>query len=164
VLCFVSNSFLLAQDTTKPKEKPAPLFSITPCHSEKVYSAKDAQLLSVIGKKYAHPVNKPKYVKGRETLQTYFRTKKVQSSYARAKVIEVAVGFFVDCKGKVDNFQIVSKHSGKEQEVADEVFNFAKEAPHEWKPASIDNVTVDCYQVLLFTVINGKLHAVDYRT
>ena len=78
-------------------------------------------------------------------------------------VFRVHVGLLVNCRGQDGNYQIVSKGKGHLLELAQQVLTIVKDMPHNWQAATADNIPVDSYQILSYTIVGGALDKVTYR-
>jgi hypothetical protein len=120
-------------------------------------------LKAQVGQSLAKPKTNPTFKGGLDELKKYFASHSLTDSRSKDIVFRVHIGFIVNCNGQAGNFQIVSKGKGDLQELAQQVLTIVKDMPQNWQPALVDNKTVDCYQILSFTILSGALDKVSYR-
>ena len=105
----------------------------------------------------------PTFKGGLDELKKYFLSNPLTDTKAKDIVFRVHIGFVVNCSGQFGNFQIISKGKGDMQILAQQVLAIAEKMPQYWQAATVDNKTVDSYQILSFTVVGGALDKVSYR-
>jgi hypothetical protein len=106
----------------------------------------------------------PEFEGGIEALESYFADNPLTDDKAKELVFRVSIGFVVNCKGEAGNFQILTRGKGELETFANQVLERVNNMPQNWKPATKNGKTVDCYQVLSFTVVGGQLDkTVSYR-
>lgn len=132
------------------------------CDVSNLYSVSDALLNQKLGSHQA-PDQNPKYEEGLETLKDFFAKNSLADKRAKGMVFRVHIGFVVNCRGEAGHFEIVSEGKGDLKELGEEVLKIARAIPGKWIPASANGQSVDCHQVLSFTVAAGKLDRVTYR-
>ncbi|MCF1717031.1 hypothetical protein L0U88_20480 [Flavihumibacter sp. RY-1] len=156
LLLITSTSFAqtqLADTTTQVKS----------CAEPVNYSVEDMVLKAQVGQSLTKPEANPTFKGGLDELKKYFASHSLTDTRAKDIVFKVHIGFIINCNGQAGNFQIVSKGKGDLQELAQQVLTVVKDMPQNWQPASFDNKSVDCYQILSFTIVGGALDKVSYR-
>ncbi len=138
------------------------LGNIMPC-TEKIYSVEDGLLKESLNNELPKPTKNPEFSGGLESLKTYFAANSLSDEGAKKMIFRVHISFLVNCEGKAGNFQIISKGKGVLEVYAHQVLDIVKKMPQSWKTAIKKSDAVDCYQVLSFTVMEGKLDKVSYR-
>ena len=149
-------------------EKPAvysseKILKVDLCNEQKTFAVKNETLLTKkFGEMEAPDVN-PTFLSGSEDFQNYFKNNPLNDRRAEEMVFRVAIGFIVNCNGNAGNYTIISNGKGLLETLANQVLEIVNKMPNKWNPAKKDNKDVDCYQVLSFTVLGGKLDKVSFR-
>lgn len=100
----------------------------------------------------------PTWKEGDEALQVWFDNHPLTDSRAKEMVFRTILLFKVNCRGEAGEWSIASKGNGVLFELSNQVMEIAKQLPNSWTPASdSDGNAVDCWQVLLFSINEGKL-------
>ena len=130
------------------------------CSKKISYTVDDLNLRKKVGMDLVFPLSNPTYLGGEEALKKYFLTNPLNTS----KTFRTLIGFAVNCKGKLGNFLIASNGEGELLTLSEQVLEIVKKMPRKWKPAtSINGKSVDSYQVIQFTIVNGKFRDVYYK-
>jgi hypothetical protein len=155
-------SFKKIDDIPKVIVFPADsILKVTPC-TENIYSVDDFFVGENIGEK-PKPTTNPTFTNGLDELKKYFTSNPLTDERVKESIFRVSIVFVVTCKGKVGNFEIATKGKGDLATYANQVLAIVNSMPQNWVPATVDGKSVDCYQVLSFTVVNGQLDKVSYR-
>lgn len=129
-----------------------------PCSKTINYTVDDWMLRKKVGMDLTIPLSNPRYVGGVEELTKYFAANPINDSDYGFRTF---IGFVVNCKGEVGNFQIVSEGRG---DLREQVLEKVKKMPQKWKPAiSKEGKPVDSYQIIILTLAKGKFTYVEYR-
>ncbi|AWI26845.1 hypothetical protein [Flavobacterium pallidum] len=132
--------------------------------SEKInYSVDDMQLKQKFGQSLLTPNSNPNFGGGITELKKYFSENTLNNSKAKGIVFRVHVGFIVNCSGKAGSFELVNNGKGDLKILADEVLNIVAKMPQKWEAAMVDGKSIDSYQILSFTILDGDLSKVSYR-
>lgn len=157
-------TFVTADKIEKPVIFPSDsILKVTYCNEEIQYAVeKEGLLTDRIGEK-PEPDENPGFLAGSLALEHYFSQHPLTDKRAKNATFRVVIAFVVDCKGNAGNFMIISKGKGVAETLANQVLERVNEMPQKWTPALKHGRPVDCYQVLSFTVSDGKLDKVLYR-
>ncbi|MCF8295901.1 MAG: hypothetical protein K9J13_00025 [Saprospiraceae bacterium] len=137
------------------------ILKVTPC-SQTIYSVDDFLIKEKLGE-MPKPKTNPNYTGGLDELKKYFVANPLTDEKATQMIFRVAIAFMVTCDGKAGNFVIVTQGKGDLATYANQVLAIVNKMPQNWKPATVNGKLVDCYQVLSFTAMSGKLDKVTYR-
>jgi hypothetical protein len=155
--CLLAGINLTAQNlTTKDTEKNQL------CDSSKVYAVDHLMLEEKYGK-MKHPKTTAQYSGGIDELKKYFEANSLTAEIALNKLLRVNISFTVNCEGRTGNFNILSKGKGDLETIARLVLDLTSNMPSRWQPAKSMGKPVDSYQVLWFTLTNGKFTQVHYN-
>lgn len=149
------------------------LISFTSCglvlSQSPAYAVKDMLLQDKIGR-MKQPNSNPQYEGGIEELKKYFAAHPLQNPDVEGVAFRVHIYFLVDAEGNAKYFDLVTKvdpRTPQKKMLADwglETLEIVSQMPQRWIPAYVNGQPVDCYQVLSFTVVSGKLDkTVSYR-
>ena len=127
-----------------------------------IYSVYDFLLKEKIGEK-SQPTTNPTFTNGIDELKNYFTDNPLTDEKVQQSIFRVAISFIVDCKGEAGNFEIITKGKGDMATYANQVLAVVNSMPQKWQAATVEGKPVDCYQVLSFMVMNGRLDKVSYR-
>jgi len=134
-----------------------------PCLTPISYAVDDMLLKEQVGQSLSKPSTNPIFKGGVDELKKYFSSNPLTDTKAKGIVFRVHIGFVVNCSGQYGNLQIISKGKGDFEMLAQQVLANAEKMPQYWQSATVDNKTVDSYQILSFTVVGGALDKVSYR-
>jgi hypothetical protein len=133
------------------------------------YAVNDFALRDKIGQMH-QPDSNPQYEGGIEELKKYFSAHSLQDPKAKGIAFRTHIFFIVDSDGKAKNFDLVYRTDPRTPEkkiLADlnvEILNIVSQMPQRWLPAQVDGNPVDCYQIISFTIIDGRLdRTVSFR-
>ncbi|PWA05913.1 hypothetical protein [Flavobacterium psychrotolerans] len=130
------------------------------CRKTITYTVDDWVLRKKVGMDLTIPFSNPKFGGGVEELKKYFKA----NSLSNSNTFRILIGFIVNCKGQIGDFQIVSDEIGDLVILSEQVLEIVKKMPRKWKPAtSKEGKPVDSYQVIQFTIIKGKFRDVEYK-
>lgn len=133
------------------------------CNPAAVFSVVDNQLESVVGK-CKKPKTSPAYDGGIEDVRLFLLAHPLTDSRASDRLFRVRIGFAVNCKGEVGQWQILNKNRGELNEFACMVLETVKTMPQKWSPATDKKGNaVDCWQILELTVSSGTLINPSYK-
>ena len=133
------------------------------CNEEKQYAVGSEHLLEEeIGEK-KEPKTTPTFKGGIDELRKYFAQNPLTDERAKESIFRVKIAFVVDCKGNAGNYKLITKGKGLLETFANQILEIVNKMPNEWIPATKNGDNVDCYQVLSFSVWDGKLDKVSYR-
>jgi hypothetical protein len=135
---------------------------VTLCSDSSIYSIDYYLLNEKIGPP-TEPDQFPFFEGGIEQLITYFATKTLTDELAKNMIFKVIIAFKVDCNGNAGDFTILTKGSGTLEVLANQVLEAVNYMPQKWKPAVVNNKSVDAYQFLTFSIKNGDLTNVTYK-
>ncbi len=157
-------TFVTADKIEKPKILPSDkIIKVKFCNEEIQYSVdKESLLKSKIGDKPTPDTN-PTFKGGIDELKKYFTNSPLSDERAKNIIFRVAIAFVVDCNGNAGNFMIITRGKGVMETLANQVLEIVNKMPQNWEPAIKDGDKVDCYQVLSFSVAEGRLDNVHYR-
>jgi hypothetical protein len=146
---------LLSQYAIAQNPKP-----FVTCSKKISYTVDDLDLRKKVGMDLTFPLSNPTYFGGEEALKKYFLTNPLNHS----KTFRTLIGFAVNCKGQLGNFLIASHGEGEIDLYSKQVLEIVKKMPRKWKAAtSEDGKPIDSYQVIQFTIVNGKFRDVYYK-
>ncbi|MES2515463.1 MAG: hypothetical protein V4580_15015 [Bacteroidota bacterium] len=137
------------------------IIKVTAC-SPTIYSVDDFLVKENFGE-LGKPTQNPAFAGGFDELKKYFQENPLTDEKAQKMVFRVSIAFLVTCDGKAGNFVIVTKGKGDLATYANQVLAIVNHMPQKWQPATVDGKPVDCYQVLSFTAVGGKLNNVSCR-
>ncbi len=149
-------------------EKPSTLlkdsiFQVTICDGKNIFSVdKESLLKEKVGELPLVDTN-PEFEGGIEELKKYFAENPLTDEKAKDMMFRVAIAFVVNCDGKAGNFQIISKGKGTLETLANQVLERVNKMPQNWIAGKKKGKSVDCYQVLSFSIFSGQLDKVSYR-
>ncbi len=155
-------SFKTVDDIPKVAVFPSDIIIKVAACSQPVYSADDFLLKDKFGA-LPLPSANPTFADGINKLKKYFAAHPLTDEKAKDLIFRVSIGFMVTCEGTAGNFAIVTKGKGDLATYANQVLAVVNRMPQNWQPATVDGKPVDCYQVLNFTISNGKLDKVTYK-
>lgn len=133
------------------------------CDDRVAYSVPYPLLENMIEDRLTEPGQRPAYQGGPKALKSYFSQYPLRDKRAEMTVFRVHIGFMINCNGKAGNFQVISRGKGFLDELADQILDTVKNMPQKWVPGDQNGQSVDCYQVLSFTVSDGNLEQVSYQ-
>ncbi|MFV0469832.1 MAG: hypothetical protein ACK5MK_12995 [Dysgonomonas sp.] len=136
---------------------------VKPCNEKNIFIVDNEFLLKEKVGELPIVDKNPTYEGGIDVLKAYFAKQSLTDNKAKNIVFRVTIGFIVNCNGEVGNLQLLTRGKGDLETLANQVLEKVNEIPRGWLPANKDGKAVDCYQVLSFTVIDGKLDKVSYR-
>lgn len=137
--------------------------SFTLCNEAGVWSVEDKQLAEAVGN-FKAPKKTPEYDGGKTALRNWFLNQPLTDERAKDRLFRVRIGFMVNCKGEAGRWQVISKGKGELFEFANMVLDIVKTMPQKWSSAQDKKGNkVDCWQVLEFTVSNGRLTNANYK-
>lgn len=137
--------------------------SFTLCNEAGVWSVEDKQLAEAVGN-FKAPKKTPEYEGGKTALRNWFLNQPLTDERAKDRLFRVRIGFMVNCKGEAGRWQVISKGKGELFEFANMVLDIVKTMPQKWSSAQDKKGNkVDCWQVLEFTVSNGRLTNANYK-
>lgn len=137
--------------------------SFTLCNEAGVWSVEDKQLAEAVGN-FKAPKKTPEYDGGKTALRNRFLNQPLTDERAKDRLFRVRIGFMVNCKGEAGRWQVISKGKGELFEFANMVLDIVKTMPQKWNSAQDKKGNkVDCWQVLEFTVSNGRLTNANYK-
>ena len=106
----------------------------------------------------------PYWAEGNEALQAWFDNHPLTDPRAKDMILRTVLGFKVNCRGEAGEWYIASKGKGVLFELSNQLLEIAKQLPNGWTPATdADGNAVDCWQVLLFSIKEGKLKCTVYK-
>lgn len=138
------------------------IVKVKSCSDEDIYAVEDHLIKEVLGTAPKPQVN-PAFAGGAEALKKYFAANPLPDKNARQEIFRVSIAFLVSCDGKAGDFEIVTRNNGELLTYANQVLAIVNRMPQKWEPAKVKGKPVDCYQILSFTVSDGKLDKVLYR-
>jgi hypothetical protein len=136
---------------------------VTLCSDSTIYSI-DYYLLNEKVGPPTEPDQFPFFEGGIEQLITYFAPKTLTDELTKNMIFKVIIAFKVDCNGNAGDFVIITKTSGSLEVLSNQVLEIVNSMPQKWKPAIVNNKPVDAYQYLSFSIKNGDLTNVSYKT
>jgi hypothetical protein len=161
--CPIGFAFVTTDDVKPVETIPDSLITkTTDCDASKIYSVDDFLLKEAIGD-LKRPDKNPEFNGGIDKLKQYFVQNPLTDKRAQNNMFRVKIGFKINCNGEAGDFQIITKGKGDLKELANQVLEIVNNMPSDWIPAESKGQTVDCYQVLSFTVFEGSLEKVSYR-
>ena len=152
-------SICTAQDIQSTESKD----SVSAC-SDKIYTVGKGILLDAAVGQADRPATVPECVEGVDALKDYYRLHPIKDGRGAGMIFKVSVAFLVNCNGEIVEYKLLTSHPGKTMsELADKVLNAVREAPLHWKAATdAEDNTIDCWQVLDFTVVESSLAKCSY--
>lgn len=155
-------SFKTIDDIPKVVVFPADsILKVTAC-SQTMYLVDDFLAKERFGE-LTKPTTTPAFTGGLDELKKYFSANPLTDERVKESIFRVSIAFMVNCEGKAGNFEIVTNGRGDLATYANQVLAIVNNMPQNWQPATVDGKTVDCYQVLSFSVSGGQLDKVSYR-
>lgn len=133
------------------------------CSDTSHYSIDYYLLNDKVGKQ-SEPDQFPTFDGGIDVLKKYFAANPLTDELAKNMIFKVEIGFKVDCNGNAGDFIIITKGTGTLELLANQVLEIVNAMPQKWKPAQMNAQAVDCYQYLSFSIKNGDLSTVSYKT
>ncbi|OFX26818.1 MAG: hypothetical protein A2033_11395 [Bacteroidetes bacterium GWA2_31_9] len=138
--------------------------TFTICNKDHIFSIDNYLLKNIISDKIKEPKKSPEYINnGLSGIKSLFEKKSIESSEADNTVFRSHIAFIVNCNGEIGNFQIISKNENNIKLLEEKLLLLVKENLSTWTPAENKKEKVDCYQVLVFTVLNGNITNVFYK-
>ena len=162
---FLFNNFVSHQPVSVVQQNPTTVLEpVKPCN-EQLYAPEDADLIKTLGTKLPYPSKKPMYTGGLNALRAYLTPHNLTDAAVQGRTFRVRVAFLVNCEGKAGNFQIVSPSVGDMDPYAQKVLEITSKMPEGWNAATLGSPAkpIDCYQVITFTVVDGKLDRIMHR-
>lgn len=161
-MAIIGFSFKTVDDIPKVVIFPADsILKVTAC-SQTMYLVDDFLAKEKFGE-LSKPTTTPTFTGGLDELKKYFAANPLTDEKVKESIFRVSIAFMVNCEGKAGNFIIVTKGRGDLATYANQVLAIVNRMPQNWQPATVDGKTVDCYQVLSFSVSRGLLDKVSYR-
>ena len=134
------------------------------CNENKIFSVDNYLLKNTILTKINEPKSSPDYLEnGLTGIKNIFEKKSLETVDADNTVFRSHIAFIVNCKGESGNFQILSKNESNIHLLEEKLLLIVKANLSTWTPAVYKGENVDCYQVLVFTVLNGNITNVFYK-
>ena len=156
-------TFVTSNDIKPVKILPDSIITKTiDCDNSNIYSVDDFLLKETIGD-IKNPDKNPEFKDGIDKLKQYFSQNSLTDKRAQNNIFRVKIGFKINCNGKAGDFKIMTKGKGDLKELTNQVLEIVNKMPSNWIPAESKGKTVDCYQILSFTVLKGSLEKVSYR-
>jgi hypothetical protein len=155
LLCFF---VILSQHCFAQNPKP-----FKTCNKTVDYTVDDWQLRKKVGMDLTIPVSNPSYIGGAEELKRFFKANSIDNS---PYLFRTFIGFVVNCKGQLGNFQFIIDKKGDEQreQALEQVLDIAKKMPLKWKPAiSKEGKPIDSYQIIALTIRGSDIIEVEYK-
>ncbi|MDL2309400.1 hypothetical protein LJC68_10335 [Bacteroidales bacterium OttesenSCG-928-B11] len=152
----------LSAQNTNEKVKES-ILKVEFCDNSNICSVEDVSLLQEVIGKLPSPKTNPEFEGGVEALRKYFAINSLTDEKAKDLFFRVTIAFVVNCEGKAGNFQIISRGKGDLETFANQVLEIVNNMPQNWIPAQRKGKAVDCYQVLSFSIKEGKLDNVSYK-
>lgn len=160
--CPYGLTFKTINNITKIESFPSDsIVKVTAC-TPTIYAVDDFLVKEKFGE-MAKPTTNPVFKGGVDELKKYFAANPLTDEKATQMVFRVSIAFVVNCDGKAGNYTIVTKGKGDLETYANQVLAIVNKMPQNWQAAVVDGKSIDCYQVLSFTVSSGKLNGVSYR-
>ncbi|MCW3071238.1 MAG: Protein of unknown function precursor [Bacteroidetes bacterium] len=159
----VGFGFKTSDDMPKIYRFPADsIAKVNPCNPS-FYSVDNFLLKEKLAAELPKPDKAPSFKEGDDALKKFFRENPLTDEKAKQLLFRVAIAFAVNCEGKAGNYQIVTQGHGDMETFANEVLAIVNKMPQGWAAAEKDGKAVDCYQVITFTVSEGKLTGFSYK-
>ena len=134
------------------------------CDNNNIYSVDNYLLKSIVSEKLKNPKKSPEYAdNGLTGIKSTFEKKSLGTDDADNTVFRSHIAFIVSCNGETGDFQIISKNENNIKLLEEKLLLIVKENISSWTPAVYKGENVDCYQVLVFTVLNGNITNVFYK-
>jgi len=106
----------------------------------------------------------PAWREGDDALQAWFDGHPLTDPRAKDMIMRTMILFKVNCRGEAGDWSIASKGKGVLFELSNQVLEIAKQLPNDWTPATdADGNSVDCWQVLQFSIKEGQLKCTVYK-
>jgi hypothetical protein len=153
----------LTHQGVAPRVPVDTLVPVKPCDAEKVYSPDDADLRGVLGYKPTIPSKNPQYPRGLTGLREYFNQQMLDTTTLQGVTLRIRVGFLVNCEGDAGNFILLTNTLEDFQKYGEQVLRIASNMPQQWIAGEYKSEKVDCYQIITFTVKDGKFLNMMYR-
>ena len=133
------------------------------CSDDNVWSVDDKQLAEAVGS-FKAPKKTPAYKGDKTALRNWFLNQPLTDERAKDRLFRVRIGFMVNCNGEAGRWQVISKGKGELFEFSNMVLEIVKVMPQNWIAAEDKKGnSVDCWQILEFTVSNGVLTNANYK-
>lgn len=159
------NAITFHQPVVSFQQNPARVLEpVKPCN-EQLYAPEDADLIKTLGTKLPYPSKKPMYTGGLNALRAYLTPNNLTDAAVQGKTFRVRVAFLVTCEGNAGDFQIVSPSVGDMDPYAQKVLEITSKMPEGWNAGTLGSPAkaIDSYQVITFTVVDGKLDRIMHR-
>jgi hypothetical protein len=137
--------------------------TIQPCNSKQLYCVDNFLLIEKLGEKVKVIKNTPQYEGESAEIVKYFTPIEINKDKAKDLVFRMYVSILINCKGEVGEYKIISESEENSKYVEDTILEFLKKMPNKWKPAKYKGEDVDCYQVIVFTILNGMITNIFYK-
>lgn len=138
--------------------------TFTICNNNSIFAVDNYLLETIISEKSKEPKKSPEFSENGVTdIKNIFEKKSLATDDADNTVFRSHIAFIVNCKGEVGNFQILSKNENNIHLLEEKLLLIVKANLTTWIPAVYKGENVDCYQVLVFTVLNGNITNVFYK-
>lgn len=158
----VGFSFKTMDDVPKAVVFPADSIVKAVACSEKIYAVNDFLVKEKFGE-LDKPSSNPVFSGGIDELKKYFASDSLTDEKVKEMMFNVSIAFLVNCEGVAGDFVIVTKGRGELATYANQVLAIVNKMPQKWQPAKVHGKSVDCYQILMFTIVGGQLKFVSYR-
>lgn len=163
-LCPKGFTYKIEEDIKEIKKvSPKDIKKVEVCSEEKIYAVDDFLLKEDLGEDLLTPEKSPQPIGGIDQLKMYFSKNPLKDERAKNTMFRAAIGFKVNCKGEAGNFFIATKGKGDLEELANQILEIVNNMDAKWIPAKDKNQDIDCYQILSFNVLEGKLNKVSIR-
>ncbi|HBF87747.1 MAG TPA: hypothetical protein DDX39_03810 [Bacteroidales bacterium] len=134
----------------------------TICDEKNIYSVDNYQLRAVL-KDIKEPKSTPEYEGGTLEIRRYFDKITLDHSENSEQVFRSYISFIVNCEGQVGNYNILGNQPDSLRVLEEKIIEKLKKMPNLWSIAENKGNKVDCYQVLVFTVLNGTFTNIFYK-
>lgn len=132
------------------------------CNDKDIYAVDNFQLKNALGK-IKEPKTAPQYDGGTLEIRRYFNRIQINPEKSQGKVFRSYISFIVTCEGQIGNYQILGNQPDSVRVLEEEILEKLKTMPNLWSTAEYKGEKVDCYQVLVFTVLNGTFSNIFYK-
>ena len=134
------------------------------CDKNNIYAVDNYLLKITVSEKLKNPKKSPEYTDdGLTGIKSTFEKKTLGTDDADNTVFRSHIAFIVNCNGETGDFQILNKNENNIKLLEEKLLLFVKANLSSWTPAIYKGENVDCYQVLVFTVLNGNITNVFYK-
>lgn len=155
-------TFLIAITLCKSYSQENSTFNI--CDKNNIYTVDNYLITSIVTEKIKNPKKSPEYSNnGLTGIKSSFEKKSIGTDDADNTVFRSHIAFIVNCNGETGDFQILSKNDSNIKPLEEKLLQIVKDNISSWTPAVYKGKNVDCYQVLVFTVLNGNITNVFYK-